>query len=100
MLIVVLIGCPACLFCLFFIENLSGCSGGIGRGNYFCGAGSGAGHGGAGGSGYFNGTLSRGGLIYGNADLPCELGSGTQGANLSYGSVFGGGMIGKLHYQE
>ncbi|KAI4369970.1 hypothetical protein MLD38_018359 [Melastoma candidum] len=70
-----------------------GCSGGIGRGNYIGGAGSGAGHGGAGGCGYFNGTQSRGGLIYGNADLPCELGSGTQGANLSYGNVFGGGMI-------
>ncbi|CAK7356223.1 unnamed protein product [Dovyalis caffra] len=70
-----------------------GCSGGIGKGNYSKGAGSGAGHGGRGGSGCFNGIVSNGGNKYGNADLPCELGSGTQGPNRSYGNVIGGGMI-------
>ncbi|KAJ6963023.1 hypothetical protein NC652_001602 [Populus alba x Populus x berolinensis] len=70
-----------------------GCNGGIGKGNYSKGAGSGAGHGGRGGSGCFNGIVSNGGNKYGNADLPCELGSGTQGPNQSYGNVIGGGMI-------
>lgn len=58
------------------------------------GAGGGAGHGGKGGSGYFNGRESIGGSEYGNAILPCELGSGTEGPNESYGHVVGGGMIG------
>ncbi|XP_011018659.1 PREDICTED: uncharacterized protein LOC105121628 isoform X1 [Populus euphratica] len=70
-----------------------GCNGGVGKGNYSKGAGSGAGHGGRGGSGCFNGIMSNGGNKYGNADLPCELGSGTQGPNQSYGNVLGGGMI-------
>ncbi|KAJ6706037.1 EPHRIN TYPE-B RECEPTOR [Salix purpurea] len=70
-----------------------GCSGGIGKGNYSKGAGSGAGHGGRGGSGCFNGIVSNGGNTYGKADLPCELGSGTAGPNQSYGNVIGGGMI-------
>ncbi|GAV89383.1 hypothetical protein CFOL_v3_32800, partial [Cephalotus follicularis] len=70
-----------------------GCSEGIGKGNYSKGAGSGAGHGGQGGSGYFNGMMSSGGHEYGNADLPCELGSGTEGPYESYGHVIGGGMI-------
>ncbi|TQD76240.1 hypothetical protein C1H46_038219 [Malus baccata] len=69
------------------------CSKGIGSGNYSNGAGSGAGHGGRGGSGYFNGRVCNGGNEYGNADLPCELGSGAEGPNLSYGNVVGGGMI-------
>ena len=43
----------------------------------------------------FNGTISEGGSIYGNANLPCELGSGSEGPNESYGHVAGGGMIGK-----
>ena len=38
--------------------------------------------------------MSEGGGIYGNAELPCELGSGTEGPNESYGHVAGGGMIG------
>lgn len=59
------------------------------------GAGSGAGHGGRGGSGMFNGTITEGGSRYGNADLPCELGSGSEGPNELYGHVAGGGMIGK-----
>lgn len=70
-----------------------GCSKGIGKGNYSNGAGSGAGHGGRGGAGYFNGLVSNGGEEYGDADLPCELGSGTEGPSPSYGRVFGGGMI-------
>ncbi|KAF5729667.1 hypothetical protein HS088_TW20G00031 [Tripterygium wilfordii] len=70
-----------------------GCSEGLGKGKYTNGAGSGAGHGGRGGSGYFNGTISNGGSEYGNPDLPCELGSGTEGPSSSYGHVIGGGMI-------
>ncbi|KAL0286259.1 UNVERIFIED_CONTAM: hypothetical protein Sangu_2741200, partial [Sesamum angustifolium] len=70
-----------------------GCRTGVGRGNYSNGAGAGAGHGGRGGSGFFNGILSEGGREYGSADLPCELGSGTQGPNESAGYVAGGGMI-------
>ncbi|KAK4557643.1 hypothetical protein RGQ29_007416 [Quercus rubra] len=70
-----------------------GCSGGIGKGNYSNGAGSGAGHGGRGGFGYFNGRVSAGGNKYGDADLPCELGSGTEGPDQLYGHVVGGGMI-------
>ena len=73
-----------------------GCSGGIGKGNYSNGAGSGAGHGGRGGFGYFNGRVSAGGNKYGDADLPCELGSGTEGPNQLYGHVVGGGMIGNI----
>ncbi|XP_021813378.1 uncharacterized protein LOC110756280 isoform X1 [Prunus avium] len=70
-----------------------GCSKGIGSGNFSNGAGSGAGHGGRGGSGYFNGRVCNGGNEYGNADLPCELGSGAEGPSPSYGNVVGGGMI-------
>ncbi|MBA0718588.1 hypothetical protein Golax_006329 [Gossypium laxum] len=70
-----------------------GCSKGIGKGNYLDGAGSGAGHGGRGGAGYFNGRVSNGGHEYGDADLPCELGSGAEGPTHSFGHVFGGGMI-------
>ncbi|KAK7406343.1 hypothetical protein VNO78_07966 [Psophocarpus tetragonolobus] len=70
-----------------------GCTEGIGKGNFLNGAGGGAGHGGKGGSGYFNGRESIGGNEYGNAILPCELGSGTEGPNESYGHVVGGGMI-------
>ncbi|KAL5748335.1 hypothetical protein ACOSQ2_025632 [Xanthoceras sorbifolium] len=70
-----------------------GCSEGIGKGIYSNGTCSGAGHGGRGGSGFYNGRLSNGGHKYGNADLPCELGSGTEGPNQSYGHVIGGGMI-------
>lgn len=85
------------LLFIFLIQMrscVSGCSRGIGKGIYVNGAGSGAGHGGPGGSGYFNGRLSNGGHEYGSADLPCELGSGTEGPDHSYGHVIGGGMIG------
>ncbi|KAH6818003.1 MraZ [Perilla frutescens var. frutescens] len=70
-----------------------GCKTGIGKGNYSNGAGGGAGHGGIGGSGFFNGILSEGGQRYGSADLPCELGSGTEGHNQSDGYVAGGGLV-------
>lgn len=70
-----------------------GCRNGIGKGNYSNGAGGGAGHGGIGGSGIFNGRMSGGGKKYGSADLPCELGSGSEGPNESHGHVTGGGMI-------
>ncbi|CAI0388569.1 unnamed protein product [Linum tenue] len=77
-----------------------GCSTGIGKGEYINRAGSGAGHGGQGGSGYYNGILIDGGNAYGNADLPCELGSGTEGPNQSYRNIIGGGMIvmGSTHW--
>ncbi|GER45886.1 glycine-rich protein [Striga asiatica] len=78
------------------IENLSlmSCKTGFGKGNYSHGAGAGAGHGGRGGSGFYNGIMSEGGKKYGSADLPCELGSGTEGPNPSDdGYVAGGGII-------
>lgn len=40
--------------------------------------------------------MSDGGHKYGDADLPCELGSGTEGPDQSYGNVIGGGMIGNI----
>ncbi|KAH1232615.1 Isoamylase 3, chloroplastic [Glycine max] len=70
-----------------------GCTEGIGKGNFLNGASGGAGHGGKGGSEYFNGRESIGGSEYGNAILPCELGSGTEGLNESYEHVVGGEMI-------
>ncbi|KAL5724090.1 hypothetical protein ACHQM5_007395 [Ranunculus cassubicifolius] len=70
-----------------------GCEKGIGMGNFSNGAGGGAGHGGRGGSGFSNGLLTEGGQRYGDADLPCELGSGTEGPSPSYENVVGGGML-------
>ncbi|XP_010445772.1 PREDICTED: uncharacterized protein LOC104728503 [Camelina sativa] len=70
-----------------------GCSGGLGKGLYSNGAGSGAGHGGRGGSGIFNGRVCNGGHTYGDPDFPCELGSGAESPDKSYGDVTGGGMI-------
>ncbi|GAB2275819.1 hypothetical protein Dimus_010568 [Dionaea muscipula] len=71
----------------------TGCMGGIGRGKVMGnGISSGAGHGGRGGSVCFNGTCFEGGLPYGNADLPCELGSGSGNDSL-IGSPAGGGII-------
>lgn len=78
------------------MESSPGCSGGIGKGNFSSGASSGAGHGGKGGTGYFNGMVCSGGTDYGNADLPCELGSGTEGPNQTYGQTVGGGIIGNF----
>ncbi|PKA56333.1 hypothetical protein AXF42_Ash014836 [Apostasia shenzhenica] len=72
-----------------------GCKEGIGKGKFLKhGAGGGAGHGGKGGSGYYNGTKIQGGQKYGDADLPCELGSGSGVPNeLLENVAAGGGMI-------
>ncbi|KAJ0251957.1 Glycine-rich protein [Hirschfeldia incana] len=70
-----------------------GCKGGVGTGRFLrSGIGSGGGHGGKGGSGCYNHTCIEGGDSYGNADLPCELGSGS-GNEESEDSVAGGGII-------
>ncbi|KAJ7958849.1 Ephrin type-B receptor [Quillaja saponaria] len=70
-----------------------GCTGGVGRGNFLSnGISSGAGHGGKGGSACFNDSCVEGGSSYGNADLPCELGSGS-GNDSSADSTVGGGII-------
>ncbi|XP_077235189.1 mraZ isoform X2 [Tasmannia lanceolata] len=71
-----------------------GCKEGLGKGKYLShGAGGGGGHGGRGGSGLYNGRLSEGGKEYGDADLPCELGSGSGGSSELDGHAAGGGMI-------
>nr|CAB3486578.1 unnamed protein product [Digitaria exilis] len=71
-----------------------GCKEGIGKGKFQkYGAGGGAGHGGRGGTGIYNGMISDGGLEYGNADLPCELGSGSGGSAVSADNMAGGGLI-------
>lgn len=70
-----------------------GCREGIGRGTFLkYGAGGGAGHGGQGGVGVYNGMRSEGGQQYGNAYLPCELGSGS-GSVESVDNSAGGGLI-------
>ncbi|XP_071730346.1 uncharacterized protein [Rutidosis leptorrhynchoides] len=66
-----------------------GCTGGPGRGQLLRnGIGSGGGYGGTGGYGCYNDTCIEGGLPYGDADLPCQLGSG--GGN---DSTAGGGIL-------
>lgn len=55
----------------------------------------GGGHGGKGGDGYYNGKFIEGGIMYGDAGLPCELGSGS-GNNSLAGATAGGGIIGKF----
>ncbi|XP_073226021.1 uncharacterized protein [Cicer arietinum] len=70
-----------------------GCTGGLGKGRYFeNGIGGGGGHGGYGGDGYYNGNFIDGGTTYGDADLPCELGSGSGNDSLA-GATAGGGII-------
>ncbi|KAL6608326.1 hypothetical protein ACP70R_041389 [Stipagrostis hirtigluma subsp. patula] len=69
-----------------------GCRGGIGRGKMLgSGISGGGGHGGKGGDGIYSGSHAKGGSAYGNADLPCELGSGS--GNVSASSTAGGGII-------
>ncbi|KAL2928800.1 Eukaryotic translation initiation factor 3 subunit H [Bienertia sinuspersici] len=69
------------------------CIGGVGRGNLSSnGLGGGGGHGGRGGDGYCDGKFADGGGAYGDADLPCELGSGSGNSSLP-GSTAGGGII-------
>ncbi|GFS43868.1 hypothetical protein Acr_00g0087450 [Actinidia rufa] len=70
-----------------------GCTGGVGKGRFLSnGLSGGGGHGGKGGSGYYNGSAIEGGDTYGNADLPCELGSGSGNDSLA-GATSGGGII-------
>ncbi|KAI9118983.1 hypothetical protein K1719_009658 [Acacia pycnantha] len=70
-----------------------GCTGGLGRGRlYWNGLGGGGGYGGNGGDGYYNGSFIEGGTTYGDADLPCELGSGSGNSSLA-GATAGGGII-------
>lgn len=80
------------IICFFF----TGCTGGTGQGDVLSNrVSSGGGHGGRGGAACRNGTCIDGGMPYGNADLPCELGSGS-GNNTLFGATVGGGIIGKL----
>lgn len=77
------------------LRNLSGCEGGLGRGEFKT-AGGGGGHGGRGGKGYYSDIYSEGGAVYGSDKLPCEFGSGS--GNASIGDYTnGGGIIGLLH---
>lgn len=77
-------------------KNWAGCKEGIGKGKFLTnGAGGGAGHGGKGGSGHYNGLSVDGGRRYGDPYLPCELGSGTSSSSGSE-KVAGGGMIGQF----
>ncbi|CAI9759633.1 unnamed protein product [Fraxinus pennsylvanica] len=70
-----------------------GCTGGVGQGKVLSnGLGSGGGHGGRGGMGCYNGSCIEGGISYGDADLPCELGSGSGNDSLA-GSTAGGGIL-------
>ncbi|KAL8244754.1 hypothetical protein R6Q59_011012 [Mikania micrantha] len=70
-----------------------GCIGGIGKGEVLnVGVGSGGGYGGSGGYGCFNGTCIEGGLPYGDANLPCWLGSGG-GNDDNTDSTAGGGIL-------
>ncbi|KAJ9537317.1 hypothetical protein OSB04_030050 [Centaurea solstitialis] len=70
-----------------------GCTGGVGRGKLLSnGIGSGGGYGGTGGYGCYNGTCIKGGVPYGDADLPCGLGSGGGNDSIA-GSTAGGGIL-------
>lgn len=70
----------------------------MGRGQVLSnGIGGGAGHGGKGGAGCYNGSRIEGGISYGSAELPCELGSGS-GDESSVVSTAGGGIIGELMF--
>ncbi|KAK1417918.1 hypothetical protein QVD17_27054 [Tagetes erecta] len=70
-----------------------GCTGGIGKGQLLSnGIGSGGGYGGTGGYGCYNGTCIDGGLPYGDADLPCQLGSGGGNDSIAH-STAGGGVL-------
>ncbi|KAJ6840658.1 uncharacterized protein M6B38_118000 [Iris pallida] len=70
-----------------------GCKGGVGRGTISSnGVGGGGGHGGKGGNGFYRGTPVEGGITYGHAALPCELGSGSGNDSIK-ASTAGGGII-------
>ncbi|GFP82873.1 hypothetical protein PHJA_000430400 [Phtheirospermum japonicum] len=70
-----------------------GCQGGVGQGILLSnGLGSGGGHGGRGGMSCYNGSCIEGGISYGDANLPCELGSGSGNDSLDL-STTGGGIL-------
>ncbi|KAA3477228.1 GMP synthase [Gossypium australe] len=70
-----------------------GCTGGVGRGTVLNnGLAGGGGHGGRGGKGYYDGSFIEGGVSYGDAEFPCELGSGSGNDSLA-GATAGGGII-------
>ncbi|PKA55884.1 hypothetical protein AXF42_Ash014556 [Apostasia shenzhenica] len=70
-----------------------GCKGGVGRGTILSsGVGGGGGHGGKGGDGFYNGEFVKGGETYGDATLPCELGSGSGNDSIPDATT-GGGVI-------
>ncbi|XP_071713912.1 uncharacterized protein [Rutidosis leptorrhynchoides] len=71
-----------------------GCVGGMGKGKSLsAGPSGGGGHGGRGGNGYYNDSMIvEGGVVYGDADFPCELGSGSGNDSLG-GATAGGGII-------
>ncbi|KAH0907506.1 hypothetical protein HID58_039333 [Brassica napus] len=70
-----------------------GCRGGVGEGKLLGnGIGSGGGHGGKGGRVCYNSSCVEGGITYGDADLPCELGSGSGDYSPDYSSA-GGGIV-------
>ncbi|KAH6774219.1 ephrin type-B receptor [Perilla frutescens var. hirtella] len=77
-----------------------GCKGGIGQGKLLGnGLGSGGGHGGQGGMGCYNDSCIEGGASYGDADLPCELGSGSGNDSLAMSTAGGGVLVmGSLEY--
>jgi len=81
-------------FSLRWPLQISGCRTGVGQGKMLSsGVSGGGGHGGKGGDGLYNGSHADGGATYGNADLPCELGSGSGNATTQF-STAGGGIIG------
>lgn len=82
---------------IVFYYICPGCIGGVGRGKIISGIGSGAGHGGRGGVSCYNDSCVEGGIAYGEANLPCELGSGS-GNDSAIGYTAGGGILGKLEY--
>lgn len=76
----------------------AGCHGGVGQGKLLSnGLGSGGGHGGRGGMGCYNDTCTEGGISYGDANLPCELGSGSGNDSLAV-STAGGGILGERKF--
>ena len=77
------------------VKKIAGCTGGLGHGNILSnGIGSGGGHGGSGGDAWYNDNHVEGGSSYGDANLPCELGSGSGSGNSTYITA-GGGIISK-----
>ncbi|KAG6391223.1 hypothetical protein SASPL_148976 [Salvia splendens] len=71
-----------------------GCHGGLGQGDVLSnGLGSGGGHGGRGGMGCYDDICVDGGISYGYANLPCELGSGSGSDSLEISTAGGGTLV-------